>query len=324
MSDIDVRALRYFSAVVQFGSYSEAATHLGISQPAVSRQVLELERSLGTRLLRREGRELSMTETGAALYDKAQKILSDIDSLPETLGMASLEPRGRIAVGLSTALAEYLMPRVMETFVHRYPQVEVRLLQSYSSDLMQMLVAGRIDIAVFYGRPRHSKFEVHSMMDLELGLIIPAKGPLFERFAERPNIALRELAGLPLILPSPVQDLRRMIEDAFTGIKLAPRMVMEVDGVALMKGLVRASLGATILAYNAVHREVQQRQLAFIPIVEPALNWPIYIARRQLKPETPALKVMLREIAEAVAIGHEEGVWRGRLMCRAQAQTRRE
>lgn len=316
MSDIDVRALRYFSAVVQFGSYSEAAAHLGISQPAVSRQVLELERSLGTRLLRREGRDLSMTETGAALYDKAQKILSEIDSIPESLGMATLVPRGRIAVGLSTALAEYLMPRVMETFVHKYPQVEVRLLQSYSSDLVQMLVAGRLDIAVFYGLPRHSKLEIHSMMDIQLGLVVPAKTEVraFERFAGLQSISMSELAGLPLILPSPAQDLRRMIEDAFTGCKLTPRIVMEVDGVALMKGLVRASLGGTILAYNAVHREVQRQNLAFIPIVEPVLNWRINIARRHLKPETPALRLMLQEIAESVTVGHKEGVWRGRLM----------
>jgi len=311
VSEIDVKALRYFSAVVQFGSYSEAATYLGLSQPAVSRQVLELERSLRTRLLRRDGRDLSLTETGAALYDKAQKILGDIDAIPETLDRASLEPRGRIAIGLSTALAEYLMPRVMQTFLRKYPQVEVRMLQSYSSDLVQMLVAGRLDIAVFYGVPRHTRLEINNMLDLELGLVVPAQSdkPEFGRLLDRPQVRLAELGKVPLIVPSPAQDLRRLIEDAFSGIKLAPRIVMEVDGVALMKGMVHAGLGATMLAYNAVHREVKQGQFAFVPIVEPVLNWSIHIARRQLKPETPALRAMLHEMSEAIACGHDEGVW---------------
>lgn len=316
MSEIDVRALRYFSAVAQAGSYSRAALNLDISQPAVSRQVLLLERALKTRLFRRESRGFTLTETGIALYEKAQRILGEVDSLSETVGAAARAPQGRLGLGVSVATGEYLMPGVMQRYRGKYPNVTVHLVQSYTSDLANLLIGGKLDIALLYGTQRHADLELSGLMDLDMGLVLPpGKGNWpADTKANRRGITIREMAGVPLICPAPGADLRRVVQDAFLTHNLAPDIVMEVDGISLAKALVGAGIGCTVLAYNAVHSEVQAGALRFMPIVNPALQWRLCMAVRRAKPETPAMRAMTAEIQAALQRGVCDGTWRGRLV----------
>lgn len=317
MTDIDVRALRYFCAVAQFGSYSQAALHLRISQPAVSRQVLLLERTLKTRLFRKLTKGFALTETGIALYEKAQKIVGEVDSLYETLGDAARLPRGRLTIGVSTAISEYLMPDVMRRYRSKYPDVAVHIVQSYPSALTNLLVSGSLDMALLYGNPRMAELELKGLMDLEMGLVLPPAKMSKEadQLVKKSSVSLETVSKLPLITAGKGQDLRRMVDDAFSTINMEPHIVIEVDGISLAKALVNAGLGFTILAYNAVHAEVMKGNgVRFLPIVEPTMQWRLFLATRRLKPETLPMRAMAAEVSEAIINGVRGRTWQGKLL----------
>ena len=317
MTDIDVRALRYFCAVAQFGSYSQAALHLRISQPAVSRQVLLLERTLKTRLLRKVTKGFVLTETGIALHEKAQKIVGEVDSLYETLGAAAQVPRGRLTIGVSTAISEYLMPSVMRSYRSKYPDVAVHIVQSYPSALTNLLVGGSLDMALLYGNPRMAELELKGLMDLEMGLVLPPANLSKEadQLVENNSVTLETVSKLPLITAGKGQDLRRMVDDAFSTINMAPNIVIEVDGISLAKALVNVGLGFTILAYNAVHSEMQLGDgVRFLPIVKPSMQWRLFLATHRLKPETLPMRAMAEEISSAIVSGVRGRTWQGKLL----------
>lgn len=303
MTSFDLRALRYFLAVAEAGSYSEAALQLDVSQPAVSRQLMLLQRAMKTRLFRREGRRYALSEGGSALYRQARRIMDEVDVLEDIVIGADKQPGGRLSVGVPAAVGENVMPAVMASYRAKYPKVAVHLLQSDSTTLANLTVTGKIDVALVYGKPALPELEMRRLADLEMGLVAPT-GKLATRLSPLlqgdKSLSLAQAVGLPLILPGQGGELRRLIDRAADGQRVTCNVVMEVDGVNLAKALVAAGLGCMVLAYSGVAAEVARGSLQFLPIVRPHVSWTLSIALRRSKRETPAMKAMLAEISEAI------------------------
>ncbi|WP_158937345.1 LysR family transcriptional regulator [Burkholderia sp. S171] len=316
MDEFDVRSIRYFLAVAHHGSYSEAAFHLQITQPAVSRQILLMERALNVRLFRRDGRRSLLTEAGQTLRAQGQKIVDQMDALKHAVGPSVQEPSGRLNVGIPITTAEYLMPGVVQRYMEKYPRVSLHLVQSYGSDLCNQLVAGKLDLALIYGNPRLPEVELKGLIDLEMGVIGAADCQCPEVMSNdgARSITLEQAAMLPLILPGENQELRRFIEEACLRQGVAPNVVMEVDGITLAKALVSKGMGYMFLGYNGVHDDVQRGVLRYIPISQPALPWRLSVAVRSLKQETLAARAMTTEISDAIVRGVSDHTWTGTLL----------
>ncbi|NMM03893.1 LysR family transcriptional regulator [Paraburkholderia sp. RP-4-7] len=316
MNDVDVRSLRYFLAVAHHGSYSQAALHLQITQPAVSRQILLIERALKVRLFVRDGRRSLLTEAGKTLRVHAQQIVDQTEALGHVVGPAAQQPSGRLNVGIPTATADYLMPEVLQNYRKKYPQVALHLVQSYGSDLCNQLGAGELDVALLYGNPRVPDIEMKGVIDLEMGLVCPPAGPAGRADPVKglKSISLERAATLPLILPGGSQDLRRFIEEACLRQAVTPNILMEIDGISLTRTLVSQGVGYMFLAYSGVHADVERGTLRYVPVCEPALPWRLSLAVRAHKQETLATRAMMTEISTAIKRGVRNRSWRGALL----------
>ncbi len=161
---VTLRQLRYFKAVVEEGSFSRAAESVHVSQPALSLQIRELEETLGAPLLERESRRVILAPLGRQAYAQALRVL-DETLLLETMGKRFAEGPFRIAVGIVSTLAPYLLAGLLERLRSASPPVELDVMEASGGELVSTLLAGRIDAAI---------------LSVPLGLLELAEIELFE------------------------------------------------------------------------------------------------------------------------------------------------
>ena len=161
---VTLRQLRYFKAVVEHGSFSRAAESVYVSQPALSLQVRELEDTLGSSLLERESRGVILTPLGREVHAQALRVLDEA-LLLETMGKRFAEGPFRIAVGIVSTLAPYLLAGLLERLQSTSPRVELDVMEAPGQELVASLLAGRLDTAI---------------LSLPLGLLELTERELFE------------------------------------------------------------------------------------------------------------------------------------------------
>ena len=144
---VTLRQLRYFQALVEHGSFSRAAESVHVSQPALSLQIRELEKSLGGRLVERESRGFLLTPLGREAHEQTLRIL-DETLLLETMGQRFEEGPLRVSVGIVSTLAPYLLPGILERLKTTSPRIELDLIEGPGQDLVSSLLAGRLDAAI--------------------------------------------------------------------------------------------------------------------------------------------------------------------------------
>ncbi|MDO9435373.1 LysR family transcriptional regulator [Hydrogenophaga sp.] len=309
-NELDIKALRYFVAVAQQRSYTLAAAHLRMTQPAITRQIQAIERDHGVRLFRRDGRHVVVSEAGAVLLEQAQEILGRLDATSSLMKQAALAPTGRLTIGAPPATGERLLPLIIRRYREKYPQVFIHVISGYTGDLAEMLADGRLDMALVLGTPSHGDLELRPLVDLGLGLVAPAHARLLpKRAVESGAIALMETAQLPLIFPSKAQTLRTVVEQAFSAAGVKPNIILESDSLPLSKALVTAGVGYMFLGRSGVQRELEDGRLQYLRLASPQLKWRLSIATRKVKSKTLAVRMMALEIAEVVRLSAHEAGW---------------
>lgn len=295
---INLNALRYYIAVVESGSYSQAARRLRLTQPAVSRQIQYLERTYKTRLLRREGRRFEVTEAGEQLMIEAKEILNRFDALEHVVSTAAKEPSGTLSIGITWSIGESFLPLVLMHYRTKYPKVFLRVIQDSNDRLADALVTHRIDIAVLYHRPRESELEFSPLLDAEVGLIAPYGTQSFTLDATPlpESMTLSQALQYPLILPHKGWGMRDLIESHCDGQNVGLNIVMESDSLPLAKSLVLAGHGYTLVTRGSVNEEVRRSELRFIALHSPSIAWHMYAATRKHYSKTLAQETMMEEL----------------------------
>lgn len=264
---MDIRELRSFLQVARAGSFSRAASELYIAQPALSRQIAKLEVEIGTPLFTRHGRGVSLTAAGARLLERAETITNMIAETGEAVRAGSEEERGHLAIGLPPAISLLIGVDLIRTFNERWPQVSLHIREGLSSSLQEWITDRRVDIAVLYNQPMQDDFDVQPLFSEPMVLVGPAGDTEVAK-----SLHIRDLAGLPLILPGLPHTNRLLIEHAALQQSVRLRVDLEVDSVVLTKSLIKAGAGYSILAYAAVHRESAQGELLLHRIERPAIS----------------------------------------------------
>jgi LysR family nitrogen assimilation transcriptional regulator len=306
---IDLVTLRIVLAVADCCSYSRAAHKLGITQPAVSRRVVALEQQLHSKLFKREGHRFLPTEVGQSVCDYARQIISLVDQVPGSAQELSRQPSGQLAIGMAERLGEVLLPRLIPAYRATYPQVSLRI-EEGGADLSDMLVTGKIDLGLMYGKPVSSMLELKPLVQLDLGMVLPRA---WQKRAPDGNplpkkITLRDAARLPLIAPNQTQGLRHLIEDTFQAAGLTPNIVMEANEMGLSRVLIRAGVGYAILNKAVIRNWADRRDMFYAPISDTMLQWPLSIAVNSRQRPSLAARLMMRMIEELFAeLATEQG-----------------
>lgn len=302
---MELRQLRYFVKVVECGSLGRAATELGVVTSALSQQISRLESELSTRLLTRTSTGVVLTDAGLAFLRQAQLSLRHADDAVKAARESRLS--GHVSVGLAQTTASVLALPFMRAMRERYPDVRLRLVESLSGHLSTMLNARQLDLAIVFHTETARRWSVMPLLDERLFLIaredmpgLPPAGP----------VRLRDLAGLPLLLPSDSHGLRALVNNGFARLNDRPNLVAEIDGLDVLMELVEAGLGATIQPGAATvrlrgptlaTRQIRDRQLA-------RSNLLVSLSDDELSPAALAVRVLLAQTASELV---RAGAWPG-------------
>lgn len=299
---MDLKQLAYFVRVAELGSFTRAAEALGVAQPALSRQVRQLEVELRQNLLVRNGRGALPTEAGKLLLAHGRGILHQVQRAHEELGRVRGALAGRVAVGLPTSLARVLTVPLTRAFRQAMPEASLSISEGLSVALLESLQNGRLDIAVLYHAQSGADLDITPLMVEEL-VLVQARPPGLAEDPPPGAIALRALAELPLVIPSRPNAIRMHVESELAGIGCRPRIALEIDGVSAILDLVADGAGSAVLSRNAVASSVRPSAFSLRPIGEPPLRISVALATSALRPATltqQATVALLRQTADQV------------------------
>ncbi len=284
---MDLKQIEYFVRVAELGSFTRASIALDVAQPALSRQVRLLEVELRQALLVRNGRGATPTEAGKLLMEHGRGILHQVARAREDLERARGALAGRVVVGLPPSIARVLAVPLMRAFRQRMPEASLSITEGLSGGMREALAAGRLDIALIYNAAPSPELELRPLVEEELFLVEsrpPAEGKA--RATAARALPLRELADLPLVIPSRPNAIRMQVESALADLGLKPRIALEIDGIAAILELVADGAGSAVLSHIAVQTSARPQAFTLRPIGSPRLRSHLSIAVSSQRPTT--------------------------------------
>jgi DNA-binding transcriptional LysR family regulator len=292
MSEPTVRQLRTLLAVVETGGISTAARRLGITQPAASQQLRELERGLGVRLLERAAGQTRATAAGEAALGPARRVLAAVADAQAAAAAFRTGEAGRIRIGTGATACIHLLPLVLAEARRRMPGLEVVVATGNSSAMARLVEAGELDVAlVTMPIAAAPALTITSRLTDPLVALIPAS-----MADAQATIEPASLAALPLILYEPEGSTRMLIDAWFRTAGVTPLPIMQLDSVETIKVLVGGGLGASVLPALALPQPVPATVVR--PLNPPAWRELGIVLRRE-KVMDRSLRVMLQALVSA-------------------------
>jgi DNA-binding transcriptional LysR family regulator len=259
---MNLHHLKVFLAVAESGSISAGASRLFISQPAVTREIRDLEASIGLALFDRRPRGVSLTEGGQRLLQYAQRIFAlEAAAERDLRGFASLDD-GELRLGASATLGSYLLPELIERFHQLHPAVAVDLAVSNTREVAAQLEDGRISLGFVEGAFDSEAFASHL---LDRDRLLPVAGPSHP-LAGRNDLSARDLAGQDHYLREEGSATRASVEQAYReqGIELRARM--SIGSTEALKRLVQDGRGIAWLSPHMVREEQASGRLVRLDV----------------------------------------------------------
>jgi len=295
---MNLRRLKYFVKIVDVGSLTQAADLLHIAQPALSQQLATLEGEVRQKLLLRTKRGVTPTEAGKVLYRHAQLILRQCDQAVVDMQAASRGLSGSVSIGLApgTMAATLALP-LLRTLRARHPGVVPYLNENYGTTLSELIMNGRMDLAVLYG----GRTAVHGLQFLPL-----MREPLFlvgPRSIPAPaeTVPLAAVVQFDLYLPRVYNYVRKLVDEAFGAAGLEARVVAEIESASTLAAVITDGLGATVMPMSMAREFVVDCDAWQARIVEPAIEAPLALCQSDHLPLSEPAQAVKEILLELVA-----------------------
>ncbi|MHB1135837.1 MAG: selenium metabolism-associated LysR family transcriptional regulator [Coriobacteriia bacterium] len=261
---MNISQLKTFVAVVDHRSFSEAARVLGISQPAATMHVQSLESDVGAILLDRGYRSISLTEAGEALLPYARRILTEVDDAHHAIESMGDIVTGRVTIAASTTPGQYLLPRLLGTFLSAYPEVGVTLRVYDSADVVEHVARGEADLGMTGAEVPGARVHYERLGTDELVLICPAK---HRRAAGHP-VTFTDIAGEPFIVREAGSGTRLAAEEVIRRSGVDPadlEVVMELGTNEAIVSAVEGGMGLGIVSRQVAAKALELGTVAMVP-----------------------------------------------------------
>lgn len=252
------RQLQYAILLSQVRSFSQAAEQLHMSQPALSKQILNLESELNVKLFDRNTQPLTLTPAGEHFIRHAQDLLYREDQLLHSMEQFRSGEASRLSIGISPFRSLITMPDLAKKLKEKYPGVQIQLHEVGSDLLRRETAEGKYDFAIVNLPVDESVLDVTPLEPDTLVLAVPnAMLPLIDQQSDGPltEISLKDCAQLPFIVVSAAQEMRRLFEKLCAKSSITPKITMEVVGLTTAWAMARAGIGATLLPLQLVHSD---------------------------------------------------------------------
>ena len=303
---MDLKQIESFIRVAELGSFTRAATALGMAQPLLSRHVRQLEVELHQTFLLRNGRGVSLTEAGQVLLEHGRGILHQVALAREELGSVRGALAGHVSIGLPPSLSKLIAVPLIKAFRASLPQAQLTLTEGFSVPMVEGLRAGRMDIALLYNPAPAPDLEI-SVLHEEALVLISAKGTPITTIASmtpKKSITLAAVAALPLIVPSRPNAFRILIDSEMMRIDCKPDITLEIDGLNAILDLVKEGLGHAVLPAYTLRNFASHHPFATRQIVKPQLLSQLTLVGSARRPTTEthqeAIRITRKVVLEAI------------------------
>jgi LysR family transcriptional regulator, cyn operon transcriptional activator len=230
----EIRHFRYFLAVAEAGSFSRAASRLGVSQPNVSQQLRDLEMSLHVPLFQRRGKRILLTSAGLIFQEHARAILRQLDSLMQELTAEPETMRGAIHVGVVPVLSIALIPRLLGIFAANYPGISLHIEEISSTTIETAIEEGEMDIGLGFLTHHSPNLRYERLYHDRFALLVHTSHP----WAERTSVDVSELHQARMLQLPNTFVMRRMSDAICRESQVRPRVIAEINSIeALLRCL---------------------------------------------------------------------------------------
>lgn len=302
---MDLKQLRTFIMVAESGSLSSASDRLRLAQPALSRQIKLLEDEIGFDLFIRSGRGMQLTEHGGVLLSRVAGLIKQLDDSIQDVRSLLAEPTGNVVLGCVPTASHVVAGRIAVRVAAELPQVSLRIVEGYAGHLIDWLHRGEVDLAVLYGPSSDLHLRISDIMFEELVLVSPAgKAP------EGDEVPVAALGDLNLVLPSRPHGLRLLVEAAAAKAATTINVKFQADSFRVLKDIVAAGLGHTILPLSAFYREPQMELYQITRLVSPRISRRLVMALPPNRQDTKATAAVRDLVTDEILRMVKSGEWR--------------
>ena len=245
--------LKVFRAVAEQLNFRKAAEHLFLTQPAITLQIKALESDLGVRLFDRAGNRVVLTSQGSILLRYARKMAALAAAAEQDLGTEGGQISGELSLGVSTTIAQYVLPRLIGAFLGEHPRVQLFLQSGNTDHAVKLVLSGEVAIGLIEGPARERGIHAEPFMQDELVLITPPG-------SDHDHFSHQRLLGSSLLMREQGSGSRHVVESALerAGLKLkAFKSVMDLDSTEAIKSAVEAGLGIGFVSRWAISKELE-------------------------------------------------------------------
>jgi DNA-binding transcriptional LysR family regulator len=256
MASLDNFRLVVFRTVAQQHGFRKAAEELFLTQPAVSLQIKALEEDLGVQLFDRTGARIALTAAGKVLLKYSLRATALFVQAEQEIAALNGEHAGELALGASTTIAQYVLPRLLSEFSRAHPRVRLTLVSGNTEEIVQAVEDQKIALGFIEGPARSRDVKAEPFLQDELVLLVPSA----HEWAELKSIPCSQIVTAPLLLRERGSGTRRVVEVALAGqgIKLnSLQIVMELDSTEAIKSAVEAGLGIGFVSRWAISKDLR-------------------------------------------------------------------
>lgn len=259
------RKLVYINEIVRCGSIRKAAARLNVASSAVNRQILALEEELGAPIFERLPKGLRLTAAGELCVEHIRDVLKNYERLEGRIRGLKTPQAGKVSLVTTVGLASGPLPAILAGFVAEHPRMQIKLRNDGGSTTINPVLTGEVDLGLGFNIPATPGIRTLANFDVPVGVVLP---PGHRLARDEGPVDLVEVVQEPLILAQSGTSLRNIIDLALAPLPLLVEPVVETNSSELMKQLVKAGTGLTMLNPLDAVAECRRGELIFRPLTE--------------------------------------------------------
>ncbi len=262
---MNFRQMKYLVTLAETLNFSLAAEALGVSQPALSKQIISIEKEFGITLFNRSSVPLTLTPAGEEIVKQCKEMLYSQSQLQSIADEFKNGNKGRLIIGISPFRATYFLNDVILKLRQKFPGLEIVLKETGSAELHKMAVEGKVDLAIINQPFDDALLDVIPLSEEKLVLAIPknVSSKLLKRGIETPT--LKNIEEFPFIALSKNQELRQMLNKLCATENIKLNVSVEVNGIATAWNLAQAGIGATVVPMSYAEN-LKTKNLTLVPL----------------------------------------------------------
>ncbi|MEM6911634.1 MAG: LysR family transcriptional regulator [Verrucomicrobiota bacterium] len=308
METPDLRQLKAFVAAARTQSFTKAAEHLFLTQSAVSHSLRSLEDQLDAKLLRREGRGVSLTPEGEYFLPRAEQILRDLAVASREVGRMREWELPRAQIGTSMSLCQHVLPSVLREFRESFPKCEIQISARDTPALIGLLERSEIDLAIGIDMEVPDHLEKRVLFTDELGFLMSPQHP----WVEKAEIDASDLTSQMIVTYGGRSVTQRLFESYLTRLGLGLEKVLEISNMDAIKQMAIIDYGVGVVPQWIAQAELRSGLLAFRPISQSSplqRTWVAYLHKeRPLSLAHEILVGIFESVGQALALPDPEWV----------------